>query len=24
LGFQALIDDWSFFDKFLAIYRANM
>lgn len=24
LGFQALIDNWSFFDKFIAIYRANM
>ncbi|MGA9380774.1 MAG: hypothetical protein WBV73_18575 [Phormidium sp.] len=24
LGFQAIIDDWRFFDKFTAIYRANM
>lgn len=24
LGFQTLIDDWSFFDNFIAIYRANM
>ncbi|MBE9223907.1 GNAT family N-acetyltransferase [Phormidium sp. LEGE 05292] len=24
LGFQALIDDWSFFDKFIALYRATM
>ncbi|MFB2836046.1 hypothetical protein [Floridanema evergladense] len=24
LGFRAIIDDWSFFDKFTAIYQANM
>lgn len=23
-GFEAIIDDWSFFDQFIAVYRANM
>ncbi|OKH38057.1 hypothetical protein NIES2119_10870 [[Phormidium ambiguum] IAM M-71] len=24
LGFEAIIDDWSFFEQFIAVYRANM